>query len=180
MCFPCLKQVVLVNISICLVMPCSFEFFVPVLFLSAQFECSRGIKLWFNLECLYCGPNSLIASTIMVLLLWFAVTFFDHTCPDFEIAKWFKMLQILWSVLKFDSSLLHIDICSALAEPLLFVLYVFSSLFLSWILVICYMQLIIWMDLLNCNWRDTCFKRKDAYVIYELKRISDAKICYNR
>jgi len=77
------------------------------LFLSGLIECSRGIKLSFNLECLCCGLDSLIASTILVLLLWFATTFFNHPCPDFEIAKSLKMLQILWSVFRFDSSLLH-------------------------------------------------------------------------
>ena len=46
-----------------------------------------------------CGPDSLIAYPILVLLLWFATSFLDHTCSAFENVKCLKLLQLLWSVL---------------------------------------------------------------------------------
>jgi len=78
--------------SLCFIRLLSFNVFQ----LAVSFW-SICLRPWY-LECLCCGPDSLIAYTILVLLLWFVASFFDHTCSDFEIVKWIKMLQLLWAV----------------------------------------------------------------------------------
>jgi len=54
---------------------------------------SIWLQSWY-LECFCCGPASLTAYTILVLLLWFSASFFDHSCSNFEIVKWLKLLQL--------------------------------------------------------------------------------------
>jgi len=125
---------------------------VLVFCLSGPIQCSSGIKFhlllsafvmaWLasclhNFWCSYFNCLLLVSLFTHVQILRLSN---DISCCTFCNLCWW-LIQICCILILF---------CSALVEPFLFVLYVFSSLFLSWIICLCHMPLTIWMELDNC------------------------------